>query len=110
MMLQAHDPNQMIREEIAGRIGALARALPHCALTQLVNGVYDIRCFARDNGFAAVESLASRLESTIARGEHRAAVLTYLDAMTDAADDCSGPIPAAVHEAWLASVALRLGH
>lgn len=109
-MAQARDPNQTIRDEIAGRIGALAHALPHCALTQLVNGVDEIRCFARDNGFAAVESLASRLESTIACGGHRAAVLTYLDAMSDAADDNIGPIPAAVQEAWLASVALRLGH
>ena len=37
-------------------------------LAQIVQGVDDIRCLARDNGFAAVEMLASRLESAVAGG------------------------------------------
>lgn len=106
----AQEPFQTIRDEIAARIGALASAVPHCALNQLVGGVDDIRRFARDNGFAMVECLASRLESTLARGDYRAAMLTYLDAMSDAADAGRGPLPVSAQEAWLASVALRVGH
>lgn len=104
------DPYHDIQDRITGQIGALAEALPHCALTQIVQSIDDIRCLARDNGFAAVETLASRLESAVAGGGHRAAILTYLDAMSDAASVPRGPLPAATHEAWLASVAMRLGH
>jgi hypothetical protein len=109
-MLSHNDPNHDIRSRITGQIGALAEALPHCALTQIVQGIDDIRCLARDNGFAAVETLASRLESAVASGGHRAAILTYLDAMSDAATVPQGAMPASAHEAWLASVAMRLGH
>lgn len=98
-----------MHDRIIGQIAALAEALPHCALAQIVRGIDDIRCLARDNGFAAVEALASRLESTVATGGQRAAILTYLDAMSDAANVPSGPLSAAMHEAWLASVANRLG-
>ena len=104
------DPYLDIQHRITGQIGALAEALPHCALAQIVQGIDDIRCLARDNGFAAVETLASRLESAVAGGGYRAAILTYLDAMSDAATVPRGPLPAAMHEAWLASVAMRLGH
>ena len=104
------DHYQEIQDRIGGQIGALAEALPHCALAQIVQGVDDIRCLARDNGFAAVEMLASRLESAVAGGGYRAAVLTYLDAMSDAAGAPRGPLPVAAQEAWLASVAVRLGH
>ena len=99
-----------IQDRISGQIGALAEALPHCAIGQLVQGVDDIRCLARDHGFAAVEMLASRLEAAVAAGGYRAAVLTYLDAMSDAVLAPRGPLPAAAQEAWLASVAMRLGH
>jgi hypothetical protein len=109
-MLHHHDPNHDIQSRITGQIGALAEALPHCALTQIVQGVDDIRCLARDHGFAAVETLASRLESAVAAGGYRAAILTYLDAMSDAASVPRGPMVPAAQEAWLASVALRLGH
>ena len=101
---------QEIQGRITGQIGALAEALPHCALAQIVQGIDDIRCLARDNGFAAVETLASRLESAVAGGGYRAAILTYLDAMSDAAAMPQGPLPFAAQEAWLASVAVRLGH
>ncbi|MBB6426153.1 hypothetical protein [Sphingopyxis sp. JAI128] len=101
---------QDIQNRITGQIGALAEALPHCALAQLVQGIDDIRCLARDNGFAAVETLASHLESAVAAGGYRAAILTYLDAMSDAAGAPQGPLPTAIQEAWLASVAVRLGH
>ena len=104
------DPYLDIQNRITGQIGALAEALPHCALAQIVRGIDDIRCLARDNGFVAVETLASRLESAVAGGGYRAAILTYLDAMSDAAHAPRGPMPAAAHEAWLASVATRLGH
>ncbi len=104
------DPFQDILGRITGQIGALAEALPHCAPAQIVQGIDDIRCLARDNGFAVVETLASRLESAVAAGGYRAAILTYLDAMSDAVHAPQGPIPAAAHEAWLASVATRLGH
>lgn len=104
------DPYLDIQYRITGQIGALAEALPHCALAQIVQGIDDIRCLARDNGFAAVETLASRLESAVAGGGYRAAILTYLDAMSDAASLPRGPLPAAAEEAWLASVAMRLGH
>ena len=104
------DHFQDIENRISGQIGALAEALPHCALTQIVQGIDDIRCLARDNGFAAVETLASRLESAVAGGGYRAAILTYLDAMSDAVAVPRGPMPAAAQEAWLASVAMRLGH
>ena len=103
------DHFQDIENRISGQIGALAEALPHCALAQIVQGIDDIRCLARDNGFAAVETLASRLESAVGSGGQRAAILTYLDAMSDAAG-APGPLPAAAQEAWLASVAMRLGH
>ncbi|WP_422059099.1 hypothetical protein [Sphingopyxis sp.] len=99
-----------IQDRISGQIGALAEALPHCALAQIVQGIDDIRCLARDNGFSAVETLASRLESAVAGGGYRAAILTYLDAMSDAVAAPRGPLPAAAQEAWLASVAMRLGH
>jgi len=108
-MPNSHDPSQEIRRRIAGRIDALAGALPHAALTQIVQGIDEIRCLARDHGFAAVEMLASRLESAVANGGYRAATRTYLDAMSDAADAPQGPLPAAMQEAWLASVAMRLG-
>ncbi len=104
------DHYREIQDRIGGQIGALAEALPHCALAQIVQGVDDIRCLARDNGFAAVEMLASRLESAVAGGGYRAAVLTYLDAMSDAVLAPRGPLPVAAQEAWLASVAMRLGH
>lgn len=104
------DPYLDIQDRITGQIGALAEALPRCALAQIVQGVDDIRCLARDHGFAAVETLASRLESAVAGGGYRAAILTYLDAMSDAVQAPRGPMPAAMHEAWLASVANRLGH
>ena len=104
------DHYREIQDRIGGQIGALAEALPHCALAQIVQGVDDIRCLARDNGFAAVEMLASRLESAVAGGGYRAAILTYLDAMSDAVLAPRGPLPVAAQEAWLASVAMRLGH
>ena len=104
------DPFQDIQNRISGQIGALAEALPHCALAQIVQGIDDIRCLARDHGFGAVETLASRLESAVAGGGYRAAILTYLDAMSDAVAAPPGPLPAAAQEAWLASVAMRLGH
>lgn len=108
-MLSHNDPFSDMQRRIACEIGALAEALPHCALSQIVQGIEDIRRLARDNGFAAVETLASRLESAVGSGGQRAAILTYLDAMSDAA--CApGPLPVAVQEAWLASVAMRLGH
>lgn len=109
MPMQA-DFHQDIAGRISGQIGALADALPHCALAQIVRGIDDIRCLARDHGFAVVETLASRLESTVAAGGYRAAILTYLDAMSDAVQAPRGPLPAAAQEAWLASVAMRLGH
>ena len=56
------------------------------------------------------ETLASRLESAVAGGGYRAAILTYLDAMSDAVLAPRGPLPVAAQEAWLASVAMRLGH
>ena len=104
------DPYLDMQDRITGQIGALAEALPHCALAQIVQGIDDIRCLARDNGFAAVETLASRLESAVGSGGQRAAILTYLDAMSDAVSVPRGPLPAAAQEAWLASVAMRLGH
>lgn len=104
------DPFQDIRSRITGQIGALAEALPHCAFVEIVRGIDDIRCLARDNGFAAVETLASRLESAVAAGGYRAAILTYLDAMSDAVSAPQGPLPPAMQEAWLASVAVRLDH
>ena len=104
------DPYLDIQNRITGQIGALAEALPHCALAQIVQGIDDIRCLARDHGFAAVETLASQLESAVAGGGYRAAILTYLDAMSDAAGAPRGPLPVAAQEAWLASVAVRLGH
>ncbi|PZQ23993.1 MAG: hypothetical protein DI569_02855 [Sphingopyxis macrogoltabida] len=109
-MQTATDHDSQMQDRITGQIGALAAALPHCAIAQIVQGVDDIRCLARDNGFAAVETLASRLESAVAAGGYRAAILTYLDAMSDAAAAPRGPLPPAAHEAWLASVAMRLGH
>ena len=108
-MLSHNDPFADMQRRITGEIGALAEALPHCALSQIVQGIDDIRRLARDNGFAAVETLASRLESAVGSGGQRAAILTYLDAMSDAAS-APGPLPVAVQEAWLASVAMRLGH
>lgn len=104
------DHFQDIQTRISGQIGALAEALPHCALAQIVQGIDDIRCLARDHGFGAVETLASRLESAVGAGGYRAAILTYLDAMSDAVAAPRGPLPAAAQEAWLASVAMRLGH
>lgn len=109
-MLSHNDPFPDMQRRITGQIGALAEALPHCALAQIVQGIDDIRCLARDNGFAAVETLASRLESAVGSGGHRAAILTYLDAMSDAANAPPGSLTAAAQEAWLASVAMRLGH
>ena len=109
-MLNHNDPNFDMRGRITGKIGALAAALPHCALSQLAQGIDDIRCLARDHGFAAVETLASRLESAVAAGGHRAPILTYLDAMSDAAGVPPGAMPVAAQEAWLASVATRLGY
>ncbi|MDZ3830737.1 MAG: hypothetical protein U0S50_02830 [Sphingopyxis sp.] len=110
MMLNCNDPGHDIQGRLAGQIGALAAALPHCALAQMAKGVDDIRCLARDHGFAAVETLASRLESAMAAGGQHAAILAYLDAMNDAAQAPRGPLAAAAQEAWLASVAVRLGH
>jgi hypothetical protein len=110
-MMPCHiDPDQEMHSRITGQIGALVASLPYCALPQIVQGIDDIRCLARDNGFSAVETLASRLESAVAAGGYRAAILAYLDAMKDAASAPRGPLPAAVQEAWLASVAMRLGN
>lgn len=110
MMQTQTEHYQEIQSRIIGQVGALAEALPHCALAQIVQGIDDIRCLARDNGFAAVETLASHLESAVAGGGYRAAILTYLDAMSDAAGAPQGALPNAMQEAWLASVAVRLGH
>src|SRR3546814_8783998 len=77
-MPNSYDPSEDIRHRITGRIDALAGALPHAAPTQIVQGIDEIRCLARDHGFTAVEMLASRLESTVAAGGYRAATRTYL--------------------------------
>ena len=109
--MQRQDDNfHAVQDRITGQIGALAAALPTCAPMQVARGIDDIRRLARDHGFAAVETLASHLVSVVAQGRHRAAILTYLDAMSDAARAPCGPMPAAAQEAWLASVATRLGH
>src|SRR3546814_8949478 len=102
------DPKLDIKNRITGQIGALAEALPHCALGQIVQGIDDIRCLARDHGFGAVETLASRLESAVAGGGYRAAILTYLDAMSDAVAAPRGPLPSGAQEAWLDRKSTRL--
>src|SRR3546814_18447830 len=108
-MPNSYDPSEDIRHRITGRIDALAGALPHAAPTQIVQGIDEIRCLARDHGFTAVEMLASRLESTVAAGGYRAATRPYLDALSDAAAAPRGPLPVAQQEAWLASGAMRPG-
>lgn len=104
------EPAPDMEAHLSGRIDALASALPRCGLTDIVRGVDDIRCLARDTGYPAVETLASRLESAVAVDGRGAAIRTYLDAMQDAVHGPRGPLPAAATEAWLASVAVRLNN
>ncbi|WP_033074532.1 hypothetical protein [Sphingopyxis sp. MWB1] len=102
------EPAPDMEAHLADRIDALASALPRCGLTEIVRGVDDIRCLARDNGYPAVEILASHLESAVAADGRGAAIRTYFAAMQDAAHAPRGPLPAGVADAWLASVAVRL--
>src|SRR3546814_20293642 len=96
-MPNSYDPSEDIRHRITGRIDALAGALPHAAPTQIVQGIDEIRCLARDHGFTAVEMLASRLASTVAAGGYRAATRTYLSPMRSAAAPPRGPPPVPLH-------------
>ena len=96
-----------VRQELHGRIAALAREGVRMRQSQLVEGVDAIRNIANSYGFATVSGLAGRLESALARHGAPSTLHCYLDALDDAVKLEPMRIPAL--QALLASVALRLG-
>jgi len=95
----------IIRDQLLGRIVALEGKCSSLSLMSLCEQLDDLRGFARRHGFAAVEGLASLLESVVAYNGHRQIALTYFSLMRDAAhDDSIGPQGTRV---YLAAAALR---
>lgn len=95
-----------VRADLCDRIDALARELPHLSASKLAFAVDDIRRIARDNGFSPLAELARGLEHAIADSGGSTAVLSFLEAMGDAAG-CERVDPATA-QSYLASVGLRL--
>ncbi len=97
-----------LRDDLHGRIAAIADNRGSMNPRQLVESVDSIRILAQVCGFGAVACIAGRLESALARDIGGTTLLCYLDAL----DDAVKPDPARVHgeQALLASVALRLGY
>ncbi|MCW2349273.1 hypothetical protein M2336_000315 [Sphingobium sp. B1D7B] len=102
-MYQGSD--RLVRDQMLGRIEALEGACTGLSLFSLCERLEDLRLFARRHDFAAVEGLASLLESVVAYNGHRQVAQTYLTLMRDAAQgDSAAPQTARV---YLAAAALR---
>ena len=96
-----------IRDDLHGRIDAIAHDSARMSARQLVEGIDAIRSLAQAHGFSAVACLAGQLESALGRDRGGATLLCYLDALEDAVKLDPMRVPA--QQALLASVALRLG-
>ena len=108
-MLMTEMRAQQLRQDLSGRIDAIAHDRVRMNPRQIVEGVDAIRALAQQHGFTTVSSLAGRLESALARDVGGATLLCYLDALADAVKLEPMRTPAA-QQALLASVALRLGY
>lgn len=98
------------RHLIGGQIAALAAAVQHCPLAQLVEAIDAIRRTARVQGLTDVAMLASHLESAIADRGRSAIILSYLDAMAAALTGPGSDDGIRYSDAWLASVAVRFAN
>ncbi len=96
-----------IREDLHGRIAAVASNRAALAPRQLVERIDAIRTVAQTHGFGAVAGIAGQLESALARDAAGARLLCYLDALDDAVT--LEPVHAQAQAALLASVAVRFG-
>jgi hypothetical protein len=97
-----------VREELHGRIAAIAGNRGSMNPRQLVEGIDEIRIVAQNHGFSTVACIAGQLESALAGDSGRATLLCYLDALDDAVRLDPTRVPAQT-QALLASIALRLG-
>jgi hypothetical protein len=97
-----------IRQELHGRISAIAAQSGRLSTYELVEEVDALRSIANAHGFTAVSTLAGRLESSLARHSSPSTLLCFLDALDDAVT--LEPMRQQAQQALLASVALRLGY
>lgn len=95
----------ILRDQLLGRIEAIEGSCGVLTAGTLCEQLDELRGFARHNGFLAVESLASLLESVIAYNGHRQVALTYLTLMRDAAQGDSIGVQGA--QVYMAAAALR---
>lgn len=107
-MVMSEKRASQVRQELHGRIAALAQGGRQMSHIELVERIDAVRSIARSYGFATVCSLASRLESALARDSSPSTLLCYLDALDDAVT--LEPMRSPAQAALLASVALRVGH
>ncbi len=107
MMAMTEARAACIREDLHGRIAAIACNSTMLNPRQLVENVDEIRCLAQAYGFGAVAGIAGQLESALGRDAASATLLCYLDALDDAVK--LEPVRNGAQQALLASVALRLG-
>ena len=106
MMGLGADAKLAVRAELCDRIDQLARELPHINAARLAFAVDDIRRIARDHNLRPLAELARSLENAIADSGGATVVLSFLEAMGDAAGcECIDPSAA---QSYLASVGLRL--
>lgn len=96
-----------VREDLQGRIAAIAQGAARLSQRQLVEDIDGIRSTAHNHGFATVSCLAGRLESALSRNIGGPTLLCYLDALHDAVK--LEPMRAASQQALMASIALRIG-
>lgn len=95
-----------VRADLCDRINGLARELPHLSASKLAFAVDDIRRTARDNGLNPLAELARGLEHAIADSGGSTVVLSFLEAMSDAAE-CQR-VDSDTSRSYLAAVGLRL--
>ena len=107
MMAMTEARAACVREDLHGRIAAIAQSSIMLNPLQLVENIDEIRCLAQTHGFAAVAGIAGQLESALGRDAASATLLCYLDALDDAVK--LEPVRHGAQQALMASVALRLG-
>jgi hypothetical protein len=105
-MRLAEEAKIAVKVDLCDRIDQLARELPHINAARLAFAVDDIRRIACDHDLRPLAELARGLENAIADSGGSTVVLSFLEAMGDAAGcDCIDPSAA---QSYLASVGLRL--
>ncbi len=100
------DSIAMVRARLADRIDLLAREASHLSVSRIAYAVDDIRREARASKLETLASLASGLERALATSDGTAALLPYLEAMSESLD--VGAATGGYQPALLAAVGIRL--